>query len=98
MLTRFLMNQDLIRSRLYKCGGVSVRIRNHKMNIQLHLSGLAEGLDNWRAQGDIGDKMAVHDVHVDHLAPYGFELSNLITQTREVRCKDRWQNFNHERG
>ena len=84
MRASFLMNRDLIGSRLNEVRGVMVRVGDHQMNVQLHLGHLAERFHNGRPQSDIRDKMPVHHIHVEHLATNGFQLRHLLAQPGEI--------------
>jgi hypothetical protein len=70
---------------LGKGGNELVRILDHQVAIERQLGHLAQALDHWRPNGDVGHKMPVHHVHVDGRAAAPLSRGNLLRQVGKIR-------------
>src|SRR6185437_14527111 len=91
----FLMNQYVIGSGLDEHRSITVGIFDHQVYIQLQLRHLPDGLHNWRAERKIGYKMTVHDIDMEYGGACPFDGSDLLTQPRKIRRKNRRKDLNH---
>jgi len=66
------------------------------MAIQRQLGHLAQAFHHRRPNRNVGHKMAVHHVHVDHRAAATLGRGNLVRQVGEIRRKNRWKQLNHD--
>ncbi len=73
----------------------SFGILDHQVAVERQLGGLAQALHHRRPKRDVGHKMAVHHVHVDHRAAAPLGRGNLIRQMGKIRRKNRRQKLNH---
>ncbi len=64
---------------------VSLRIFDHEMHVEGQAGCLAKRCYYRDADGNIGHKMAVHDVHVKGGNSALFHRTNGVTQTSEIR-------------
>ena len=68
---------DDISSCLGKVGDTELRLDNHEMDIQGLVGDGAEGINDERTNGDVGDEATVHDINVDPISTSlidGFDL------------------------
>ncbi len=89
----FLMDRDQIRAGLHEGGGELVGIANHEVAVELQLRDFAEGFDDRRSEGDVGDEVAVHHIDVEHRDACGFDLLDVVGKAGEVRCEDGGEDF-----
>ena len=84
---RLHVDGDDVRPRPDEVFQVAVGLLNHQVNVQQHApaagNGL-QGLDNERPNGNVGDEVAVHHVHVQPLHPGVNGLVHLLAQAGEV--------------
>ena len=52
------------------------------------------GLDDGRADGEVRDEVAVHDVEVKQIGA-GLDVPQLVGEPREVRGEKRWGDLDH---
>ena len=64
------------------------------MHVQGQTGCLAQGLHDRDANGDVGDKVAVHDIHMDYVGPALLYQAYLFAQPREVRGQNRRGDLN----
>ena len=71
--------------------GFEIRIgrRDHQMAIEGLLRAPADGTDHGRAEGDVGDEVAIHHVHMHPVAPLGLDRLAFGAEVGEVRREDR---------
>jgi hypothetical protein len=58
------------------------------MAVEDFLRGAADGFDDGRAEGDVGDEVAVHDVEVDPVGAGGIDCGHLFAEAGKVGRKD----------
>ena len=66
------------------------------MAVEGELGDGADGLDHGRAEGDVGDEVAVHDVDVDDGAAAALGRGDFVGEVGEVRGEDGEAEFDHE--
>ena len=74
-----------IRPRVHEILDVALRVVDHQVDVQGQGGGLTDGPDHCGADGDVGDEVAVHDVHVDPVHPGGLRQMHLFRQAAEIR-------------
>ena len=72
-----------------------VGVFDHHVAIERKPGDGAEGLDHGRAEGDVGDEVAVHDVDVDDGAAAALGCGDFVGQVGEVGGQDGECQFNH---
>src|SRR6516165_464693 len=55
---------------------------------------LTQRLYDRNAEGDVGNEMSIHDIHVNAASSGLLCLNNLFTQPSEVGSEDRWSQLN----
>ena len=55
----------------------------------------AQGLHGLRAVRQVGDKVGVHDIHVQHVAAGAEHLPDILLQVQRVGCQDGCGQLNH---
>jgi hypothetical protein len=63
---------------------------DHKMHVQRETRFFAHEADNVRAEGNIIDEMAVHNVAMDPIRAGDFNAVNFLSQPREIRGQNGW--------
>ena len=81
-----------------KRGDELVGILDHQVAIERQVGDLAQAFHHRRPDGDVGHKMAVHDVDVDDRAAAALGRGNLVRQMGKIRREDGWQQLNHGAG
>ena len=81
----FHMNAQPVGPGLHKVLDVALGIADHQVDIQGQGGGPADGLGHCRADGDIGDEMPVHDIHVNPVDPGLLRFTDLLRQAAEIR-------------
>ena len=80
----FLVHRNPVGPGLGKLRNELVRILDHQVAIERQIGRFAQRLHQRRAHGEIGHKMAVHDVHMDDgAAAFGGAL-DLVRQMGEI--------------
>ncbi len=72
-----------------------VGIFHHHVAVEGEFCDRAEGLDHGRAEGDVGDEVAVHDVDVDDGAATALGCCDVVGEVGEVGGEDGECQFNH---
>ena len=67
---------------------VLVGVLDHQVDFQRQAGDRAQRLDDERPHADVGDELAVHDVHVDAVGAGAFGLLDLLAQAGEVGGED----------
>ena len=62
------------------------------MHIKKEFATLAQALNNGRPHGDVGYKMAVHDIDVNDIGTGGFNGPHLLVQPGKIGGEDRGRN------
>ena len=88
------MDGEQVRPRLGKGVDIPGGVGDHQMHVQEHVGGLAQGLHHRHADGDVGDELAVHHVHM-HPVGSG-NLFDIPFQIGEIGRKNGRCNFNHD--
>ena len=76
-------------------GDVLVRVLDHQVAVEREFGEGADGLDHGWAKGNVGDKVAVHHVHVNDGSAAVYGAVDLVGEMREVRGENRECKFNH---
>src|SRR5512146_2450431 len=97
MDTGFLMHTDPVRSRIDKGWNEVVRPLDHQVNIQGHIDNLADRLHHRRSDRQVGDKMPIHYVEMQHGGPRRNSLADLFAQARKIGGKDGRSQFDQNR-
>jgi hypothetical protein len=63
------MNRNAVRAHPNEFRNVSFRPLNQKVDVQNQVCRLAQTSDNWLAHADIGHKVPVHHIDVNHGRP-----------------------------
>ena len=85
-----VVDADPVSTRLRKLFDEEVRIVDHQVAVERKVGDLAQGLNHRRAHGEIGHKVAIHDVDVDNRAATALGSLDLNGQLREVGREDGW--------
>ncbi len=72
---------------------VALGLFDHQMHIEGQSGDAPAGLHNEGSHGDVGDKVAVHDIDVQPVRTGRFAGSDLFAQTGEVGGKDGCGNY-----
>ncbi len=72
-----------------------VGVFDHHVAVERELGDGAEGLDHGRAEGDVGDEVAVHDVDVDDGAATALGGGDFVGEMGEVGGEDGECQFDH---
>ena len=64
---------------------VALGILDHQVDVQGQSGGPAQGFGHRGADGDIGDEMAVHDVHVNPVDAGLLRFPDVLRQAAEIR-------------
>jgi len=71
-----------------------VRILDHEVTVEGQVGRLAQRLHQRRPHGQIGDKVAVHNIHMDNRATACCGVADLVRQMGEVSRQNRGCEFN----
>jgi len=92
----FVMYADTIRPGFDEDRCVGVRILNHEVVVEFERGELTQGFRDGCSHGEVGNKMTVHDVDVNHADAGLLNSAHFLTQTCEVGSEDGWNNLEHE--
>jgi len=95
MAAGFIMHADPVGSGISKCRNELVGVLDHQVAIERQAGGFAQALDDRRSNGDVGNKMPIHDVDVDDRATASLGCGNVICQVGEISREDGWKQFDH---
>ena len=84
MRAGFRMHADMIGTCLGKGGDVGIDRGDHQMHVQLHRGMRAQGFDDQRAEGDVGDEMAVHDIQMQPFRAGALHRFGFFAQAGEI--------------
>ena len=73
----------------------SLGFDDHQVAVERQGGRLAQAFDHRRADGDVGNEVAVHHVHVYHRAAAPLSRGNLIRQMGEICRQYGWEQLNH---
>ncbi len=82
------MDGQVIRARVRESLQQTLGVFDHQVNVQRQFGGAAAGFHDDRPHGQVGDKMAVHHIHVDPVGAGRFTGGDLLPQAQEVRRQD----------
>ena len=82
--TRFGVHGDDICTRLGEFSDEGIHRRNHQVNIEWNRGVRADRLHDLRPNGQIGNKMAVHDIYMDHRATARAGSVDLLRQPGKI--------------
>ena len=73
------------------CEGFEIRIarRDHQVHIERLFGVAADRLHHIRADGDVGNEMAVHDVDMDPVGAGGIDRAHFLAELGEIGGEDR---------
>jgi hypothetical protein len=77
---RLDMNRDRVCAGFDKTRDVMIGMLDHQVHIEWQFGLLAHKIDNRRAEGNVVDEMAVHDVAVNPIGACFFGGADLISQ------------------
>src|SRR5208337_1346741 len=78
------MHRDPVRSRLRKFRDVLVGVLYHQMAVERKPGCPTQTFNHWRPDRQIGHKMPVHDVNMDHAAATRRSPLHLVRQVGEI--------------
>src|SRR5215471_4713007 len=91
------MHDDTIGPGLREILDVLFRVGNHQVGFKGERSTAPSCFDDQRSHGDVGHKMAIHDVDLYTLCASFFRFSYLLTQASKVGRENRGHDSNHSR-
>jgi hypothetical protein len=68
---------------------VGIGRRDHQMDVHRDLHVRAQRLHHVRADGDVGDEVAVHHVDVQPIGARRLDRAGFLAETRKIRRQDR---------
>jgi hypothetical protein len=95
MPANLVVDADPVRTSIGEGGDEFVGILDHQVAIERELGVLAEGGDDGRADSDVGDEMAIHDVDMDDAAAAALGRGDFVGEAGEIRGKNRWNELDH---
>ena len=94
---RLHMDRDPVAPGLREGVDVLFGIFDHQVDVEGKFRGFPDRGDEPRADRDVGDEMAVHDVDVNPVRSRGLDGNDLFAETAEVRRQDGWCDHLHGR-
>ena len=91
-----LVDGDHVGAGLGEGGDEGVGVLDHQVAVERELGDGADGLDHGRAEGDVGDEVAVHDVDVDDGAAAALGRGDFVGEVGEVGGEDGEAEFDHK--
>ena len=91
----FVVNRDLVRAGFDEQRRVFVGVRNHQVNVQYALRDFADRFHNRRADRQVRDEVAIHDVDVQHGCASALHARDFFAKAREVGRKDGGKDVGH---
>ena len=88
MRPRLRMNRNDVCTCLGKGFYEIIYRRNHKVNIKRQVAVFSNGGDDFRAKGNVGDKVPVHHINMDIVGPGLCYRPYLLCQCSKIRCKN----------
>ena len=77
--TGFLMNRHILDAGIGQAVDIRFGIGHHQMGIEGKFRNRAQSLDDGHAEGEIGYKMAVHQIEMDTVGPLLFDVFNFFS-------------------
>src|SRR5208337_3639387 len=90
-----VVDTEPVGSRFGKGGDEFVGVIDHQVAVEGQAGGLAQAGNHGRAEGQVGDEVAVHDIDVDGRAAAALGCGDLIGQAGKIRGEDGGQQLNH---
>ena len=84
MLACFGMNGDDVSASIRIGSDERINRVNHQMHIKRLAAVAAQGFDNGRSKGQIGDEMAVHHIHMDPIGTGNINGSDLCPELGKI--------------
>ena len=89
------MEHDHIRAGLTKPLHIAMRLCDHQVHIQKHLSALPNGLDHRNTDRDIRYKYTIHHIDMKIICASCLHLRDIIPERAEIGRKNRWRYLDH---
>jgi len=86
------MHRHKIRARAHKSFDIGLGVLNHQMHMDGQVYQRPQRRDDQRPDGDVGDKVTVHHVHMQEISAGRLRCLHLLAQTTKVRREDRGRN------
>ena len=67
---------------------ILVRVRDHEVDVERHVGDALDAPHDGRADREIRDEMAVHDIHMNQVRPAAFGGGDGVGQPGEIGGKD----------
>ena len=84
----FDVNRQMVRTSLHEGLDERLRMLNHEMGIQTHLGARAtQPCHEIRPHGQVGNKVTIHNIQVQQIAPGLHHVECLGTQLRKISTK-----------
>ena len=87
---RFDVDCDHVRSGCDEAGEVVIRPGDHEVDVEVTIIGFMDGLNEGRAEGDVVDKVSVHDVEMKPVGAAVDCAGGFISDSSEVGGKEGW--------
>jgi hypothetical protein len=92
----FVMYAYAVGARLDENRSVRVGVFDHQVMVEFELCEAAQRFGNGRTHREIGHKMAVHDVYVEHLHSSRLNTPDILTQPDKIRSENGGNDLNHD--
>ena len=93
--TGFDVHGQVVTTSVDESGQKGIWLRHHEMDIERQTGHAPDCFDHRRSNGQIGHKMPVHHVHMEHISPGGLNTLDLLRQPHKVSSKNGRGNFHH---
>ena len=97
MWHRFHVHRDHVGTSLHEVRDVAIGCLNHQVDVERFGGHALDGAHDDRADRDVGDKMAVHDVDVNEIGAAAFNQRDVMPERGEVGGENRRGDLNHYR-
>ena len=84
MRSRFRMQADVVGAGVDEGVQIGIDRRDHQVDVERQFGVLAQGRQHGRAEADVRDEMAVHDVQMQPIGAGGFDSADLLPQPAEI--------------
>ncbi len=95
MTADLLVDKDPVRTGLREIRDETVRLLDHQVAVERQLRRLTDGSHHGRAEGDVGDEVAVHNINVDDGAATALGGRDLLPEPGKVRRQYGKSQINH---
>ena len=93
---RFKVEGDDVCPCFGKVFGIAQRLADHQVYVEDAVKILADALHNRCAEGDVGNKMSVHDIDVQPRSACLLHFAGFLTQLRKICGQNRRGNLYHK--